>query len=194
MEYKRVNGLLLLLLWTSAFNVLHLSKGPSGRKQKCTQILTPFAGTVFHALSQGVIHFVQSVSFKNLKIEVFDWLLKNFNQRVVSQANTPNKMDHAKWKSIRNCAQKWCWKLCAFLFEVTWAFGKMWYGARELQWQRYTWRTKFETTHLQRKVLKSKWFHRRALNRRFFGLQRSVDFLALVLYEFTRVVFGKAFF
>jgi len=32
------------------------------------------------------------------------------------------------------------------------------------------------------------------LNRRLFGFQRSVDFLALVLYDFTRVVFGKAFF
>ena len=38
-------------------------------------------GTVFHALSHGVIHFVWSVSFKNLKMEVFDGLLKNFNQR-----------------------------------------------------------------------------------------------------------------
>ena len=58
----------------------HLSKGSCGRKQKCTQFLTPFSGTVFHALSHGVIHFVQIVSFKNLKMEVFDWLLKNFKQ------------------------------------------------------------------------------------------------------------------
>jgi len=46
---------------------------------------------------------------------------------------------------------------------------------------------------LAKKGMKSKWFHRRALNRRFFGIQRSVDFLALVLYDFTRVVLGKAF-
>jgi len=56
-------------------------QSPSYLKQKCTQFLTPFSGTVFYALSHGVIHFVQSVSFKNLKIEVFDWPLKNFNQR-----------------------------------------------------------------------------------------------------------------
>ena len=37
-------------------------------------------GTVFHALSHGVIHFVRSVSFKNLEVEVSDWLFKNFNQ------------------------------------------------------------------------------------------------------------------
>ena len=48
------------------------------------------------------------------------------NGKVVSQANTPNKMDHSKWKSIKKCAWKWRRKLCAFLFEVTWAFGKMW--------------------------------------------------------------------
>ena len=63
------------------FFATHLSKGSSGRKQKCTQFPTPFSGTVFYALSHGVIHFVRSVSFKNLKMEVFDWLLKNFNQQ-----------------------------------------------------------------------------------------------------------------
>ena len=30
------------------------------------------------------------------------------------------------WKSMNNCAWKWCRKLCAFLFAATWAFGKMW--------------------------------------------------------------------
>ena len=29
------------------------------------------------------------------------------------------------WKSMKNCAQKWCRSLCAFLFEATCAFGKM---------------------------------------------------------------------
>ena len=53
--------------------VSHLSKGSSGRKQKCTHFQTPFSGTVFDALSHGVIHFVRSVSFKNLEIKVF-WL------------------------------------------------------------------------------------------------------------------------
>ena len=48
------------------------------------------------------------------------------NEKVVSQPNTPNKMNHTKWKSMKNCAQKWCQKLCAFLFEVTCDFGKLW--------------------------------------------------------------------
>ena len=47
------------------------------------------------------------------------------NEKAVFQANTPNKNDYAKWKSIKSCAQKWCQKLCAFLFEVTWVYGKM---------------------------------------------------------------------
>ena len=75
----------------------HLSKGSSGRDQKCTQFLTPFSGIVFRALSHRVIHFVRSVSLKNLEMEVCDWLLKiSTNGKVVSQANNPSKMDHAK--------------------------------------------------------------------------------------------------
>ena len=35
------------------------------------QFPTPFLDTVFDALSHGVIHFVWSVSFKNLETEVF---------------------------------------------------------------------------------------------------------------------------
>ena len=45
----------------------HLSKGTSGLKQKCTQTLTSFLGTVFQALSHDVIHFVPRVSSKTLK-------------------------------------------------------------------------------------------------------------------------------
>ena len=41
-----------------------------------TQLPTPFSGTVFDALSHGVIHFVRSVSFKNLEMEVSDWLVE----------------------------------------------------------------------------------------------------------------------
>ena len=37
----------------------HLSKGKSDLKQKCTQLLTPFSGTIFHALSHGEIHFAR---------------------------------------------------------------------------------------------------------------------------------------
>ena len=43
----------------------HLSKGTSDFKQKCTQLVTPFWGTVFHALSHGMIHFVRSVRSRN---------------------------------------------------------------------------------------------------------------------------------
>ena len=57
----------------------HLSKGTSGLKQKCSQTLTSFLGTVFHDLSHGVIHFVPYVSSKNLEMDVSDWLLKNIN-------------------------------------------------------------------------------------------------------------------
>ena len=55
-------------------NAPHFPKGTSGIKQKCTQSPTPFLDTVFHALSRGVIHFVKSVSSKNLEIKVSDWL------------------------------------------------------------------------------------------------------------------------
>ena len=43
----------------------HLSKITGDLKQKCTQLLTPFLGTVFHALSLGVIHFIRSVRSRN---------------------------------------------------------------------------------------------------------------------------------
>ena len=52
-----------ILQITHAFS--HLSKCRSDFKQKCTQLLKPFSGTVFHDLSHDMIHFVQSVSFKN---------------------------------------------------------------------------------------------------------------------------------
>ena len=43
----------------------HLSIDTYGCKQKCTQFLTPFSGTVFYAPSHGVIHFARSVSPRN---------------------------------------------------------------------------------------------------------------------------------
>ena len=43
----------------------HLSKHKSDLKQKCTQLLTPFSGKVFHALSHYGIHFAWSVSLEN---------------------------------------------------------------------------------------------------------------------------------
>ena len=87
----------------------HLSKSSSDIKQKCTQLPTSFLGTVFHA-------------------RVLGWeitLSKTSNLKVFG-ANTRKKMDLTMWKSMKNCAQKWCRSLCAFLFEATCAFGKMW--------------------------------------------------------------------
>ena len=43
----------------------HLSKPKSDLQQKCTQLLTPFSGKVFHGLSHSVIHFARSVSFED---------------------------------------------------------------------------------------------------------------------------------
>ena len=44
---------------------IHTSyKGTSCLQQKCTQLLTSFSGTVFHALKNDVISFVVSVSPK----------------------------------------------------------------------------------------------------------------------------------
>ena len=52
-----------------------------------------------------------------VELEVSDWLLKiSTNEKAVFQANTPNKKDNAKWNSIKDCAQKWCRKLCAFFW------------------------------------------------------------------------------
>ena len=39
--------------------------------EKSTQFPIPFSGTVFDTLSHGAIHFVWSVSFTNLEMEVF---------------------------------------------------------------------------------------------------------------------------
>ena len=57
-------------------------------------------------------------------VEVLQQPIRNFHFKVF-RANTRNKMDHIMWKSMKNCAQKWCRSLCAFLFEATYAFGKM---------------------------------------------------------------------
>ena len=56
----------------------HLSKGSSGHKQKCTQFLTPFSGTVFHALSHGSPGFALHGSFFNNLL--IDWKSSTANQ------------------------------------------------------------------------------------------------------------------
>ena len=58
-------------------------------------------------------------------VEVLQQPIRYFHLKVL-RANMRNKMDHIMWKSMKNCAQKWCRSLCAFLFEATCAFGKMW--------------------------------------------------------------------
>ena len=55
-------------------------------------------------------------------VEVLQQPIRNFQLKVF-RANTRNKMDHIK--SMKNCAQKLCRSLCAFLFEATCTFGKM---------------------------------------------------------------------
>ena len=59
-------------------------------------------------------------------VEILEQPIRNFHFKVF-KANTPNKMDHTMWKSMKNCARKWCRRLCAFLLAATWAFGKMWH-------------------------------------------------------------------
>ena len=42
------------------------------------------------------------------------------------EANTRNKTVHTMWKGMKNLARKQLLFLCTILFEVSWAFGKMW--------------------------------------------------------------------
>ena len=57
------------------FNKPHLSKAMSGFKQKYTQFPTSFSGTVFHALSHGLIRFVWSVSLSISRIYRSEFLV-----------------------------------------------------------------------------------------------------------------------
>ena len=74
-----------------------LSKATSDLKQKCTQFLTSFSGTVFHALSHGVIRFVRSVGPRNHFLTGGNSLTANqmLSIELVFKANTPSKMDRA---------------------------------------------------------------------------------------------------
>ena len=85
----------------------------------------------FQAQFLMLFHLVCFILFRVLArettfslVEILQQPIKNFHFKVC-KANTPNKMDHTMWKSMKNCAGKWCQKLCAFLFDATWAFGKM---------------------------------------------------------------------
>ena len=112
--------------WEKGQHTSHLSKRPSDLKQNGTQEKTPFSGTVFHTLSHDVFHFVASgSSFKNHWIEAFDWLSKNLGV-FFSFHSQQNWSHHVKgyWK----LCQKLVSFLCTILFEVTYAFWKMWPG------------------------------------------------------------------
>ena len=87
-------------------DLLHLSKGTSDLKQKCTQLQHHF-GTQFFML----FHMVWSILFRVLALET---LKRKFligysrtltKEKVVSWPNTLNKMNHTMWKSMKNCAQ-----------------------------------------------------------------------------------------
>ena len=54
-----------MLAKENLFQASHLAKRLSDLKQNGTQEKTPFSGTVFHALSHGVLSFVASVCLKN---------------------------------------------------------------------------------------------------------------------------------
>ena len=73
-----------------------------------------------------------------LALKTTFWLVESLWQpirsfySVVFEANTHNKMEHTIWKGMENCAWKWCHFLCTILFEVTWAFCKMWHTIPEI--------------------------------------------------------------
>ena len=76
---------------------------------------------LFH-LAWSILFGVLAWETTFLLVEILQQPIKNFHFKVF-KANTPNKMDHTMWKGMKNFAGKWCRKLCAFLFEATWAFG-----------------------------------------------------------------------
>ena len=81
-----------------------------------------------------LFHMMWSILFHVLALKTSKWKFligywrTSTNEKVVSWPNTTNKMNHTMWKSKKNCAPKWCSKLCAFLFKVTCAIWKMWPG------------------------------------------------------------------
>ena len=77
---------LLLVIWCYVLCVMlptHLSKDPSNLSQKCTQLPIPILGTVFNALSLGLIHFVRSVSLRNCYF--IGWYTSTANQKLPFQ-------------------------------------------------------------------------------------------------------------
>ena len=74
-------------------------------------------------------HMVWSVLLRVVAQKTTLWLVEIFWQPIrsfysmVFEATTRNKMKHIMWKSMKNCARKWCLFSCTILFEVTWASG-----------------------------------------------------------------------
>ena len=60
-----------------------LSKVTSDLEQKCTQLLKPSLGTVFHALSHGLIHFARNVRSK--KHFLICWNYSTVHQKIPFQ-------------------------------------------------------------------------------------------------------------
>ena len=84
-----------------------LSKRKSNLKQKSEELLTPLYSIISCALSKGatVIHYLQSVSYKNIWIEASDWLLENFHKSKSGFWNTRNKMNGTMWRGMKFCAK-----------------------------------------------------------------------------------------
>lgn len=80
-----------------------------------------------------LFHMMWSILLRVLALKTLWWKFligcwrTSTNEKEVSQPNTPNKMNHTMWKNMKKYAQKWCCKLCAFLFKVTCPFWKMWH-------------------------------------------------------------------
>ena len=86
----------------------HVSKFKSEFKQKRTQFLALFHITVFLAFSDGVIHFVPSVSPRDhfLNIENSPTANQTRSFYLCSfMANTLNKMAHSMWKSLKTVSE-----------------------------------------------------------------------------------------
>ena len=80
-----------------------------------------------------LFHMMWSILLRVLALKTLKWKFligcwrTSTNEKVVSRPNTPNKMNHTMWKSMKNCVPKLCCKLCTSLFKVTCPFWKMWY-------------------------------------------------------------------
>ena len=95
------------------FNKPHLSKAMSGFKQKCSQFPTSFSGTVFHALSHGLIHFVWRVSPRNHfmigenSLTVNQRLLLRWFLKLTLQKNWIIPLERP-WKTMRENGVHFC--------------------------------------------------------------------------------------